>query len=515
MIRLFHAIAISVVCALTVFAQGAPQVTTATSRSHVERFSTPETRAGKAEAETNAKLAVNPNDTDALNLRAAARVRFGRYAEAYEDLRRAVALKPNNSEYQANLGYVLWKLGRSDEAMSAERVALKLDEKNVMAHHQLGRFLLRTGEAKQLAEAATHLRRALELDPRQYDVRFELIAVYRALGSTAEASTQLDFLWDARPSDPRVFYMSALLASDRGDLQAAIKDFQAALHRDPTLLGAWQDLGLAYVKLTRWSEAVETFAELARRDAAAVDAAYLHALALFNAGRASDAEREVRRALRINAGAAEAHTLLGVILAARGNANAEAIEVLSQAVALNPNSFDAHFYFGRTLYATKDYAGAVSELRSAVGLNPLHAEARFFLGTALESAGESGAAMAEYRELVKMDPESAIGLLGLGALLLKQGKTEEAISALERSTSLDPRNFEASWALGRAFTLSARYSEAVEVFKTAVALAPYRADAHYQLGLVLRRLGRTEEAEREFALVEKLNTEFRTSTAPR
>jgi tetratricopeptide (TPR) repeat protein len=287
------------------------------------------------------------------------------------------------------------------------------------------------------------------------------------------------------------------------------------LHRDPTLLGAWQDLGLAYVKLTRWSEAVETFAELARRDAAAVDAAYLHALALFNAGRASDAEREVRRALRINAGAAEAHTLLGVILAARGNANAEALEVLSQAVALNPNSFDAHFYFGRTLYATKDYTGAVSQLRSAVGLNPLHAEARFFLGTALESAGESGAAMAEYRELVKMDPESAIGLVGLGALLLKQGKTEEAISALERSTSLDPKNFEAKWVLGRAFTLSARYSEAVDVFKTAVDLAPYRADAHYQLGLALRRLGRTEEAEREFALVEKLNTEFRTSTAPR
>lgn len=123
--------------------------------------------------------------------------------------------------------------------------------------------------------------------------------------------------------------------------------------------------------------------------------------------------------------------------------------------------------------------------------------------------------MAEYRELVKMDPESAIGLVGLGALLLKQGKTEEAISALERSTALDPRNFEASWALGRAFTLSARYSEAVEVLKTAVALAPYRADAHYQLGLALRRLGRTEEAEREFAIVEKLNTEFRTSTEPR
>jgi len=515
MIRLFHLITTSLVCAVSAFAQGAGPGVAVPARSHVERFSTRETRAERVETETNAKLAVNPNDTGALNLRAAARVRFGRYAEAYEDLRRAVSLKPGNSEYQANLGYVLWKLGRSNEAVSAERVALKLDENNFMAHHQLGRFLLRTGEAKQLAEAATHLRRALELNPRQYDVRFELIAAYRALGSTAEASTQLDFLWDARPSDPRVFYMSALLASDRGDLQAAIKDFKAALHRDPTLLGAWQDLGLAYVKLTRWPEAVETFAELARRDVDAVDAAYLHALALFNAGRATDAEREVRRALRINAGAAEAHTLLGIILAARGGASAEALEALSQAVALNPNSFDAHFYIGRVLYATKDYEGAVKELRSAVRLNLRHGEARFFLGTVLEAMGESGAAMAEYQELVKIDAESAIGQLGHGALLLKRGKTEEAITALKRSTSLDPKSFEAHWALGRAFALTERFSEAAEVLKTAVSLAPYRADAHYQLGLALRRLGRAEEAAREFALVDKLNTEFRTSTAPR
>src|SRR5438874_13041488 len=115
----------------------------------------------------------------------------------------------------------------------------------------------------------------------------------------------------------------------------------------------------------------------------AVEAAYLHALALFNAGRAEESEREALRALRINAGAAEAHTLLGVILASRATANAEAADALSQAVALNPNSFDAHFYLGRVLYAMKDHAGAVKELRVATNLDPRHGEARFFLGTAL------------------------------------------------------------------------------------------------------------------------------------
>src|SRR5205085_1715097 len=165
-------------------------------------------------------------------------------------------------------------------------------------------------------------------------------------------------------------------------------------------------------------------------------------LALFNAGRAEESERETRRALRINAGAAEAHTLLGVILASRGTANAEAADALSQAAALNPNSFDAHFYLGRVLYALGDHAGAVKELRAAA--------------------------------------------------------------------ALDPR-----LALGRADALAGRYADAVVQLQAATALAPYRSDAHYQLGLALRRLGRDEEAKREFDAVDKLNTEFRTGATTR
>jgi len=495
-----------------VSAQPAPSQTV---RSHVERFRTPEVRAERAEADANEKLTANPNDDVNLNARSLARMRLGRYSEAYEDLQRAVSLKPNNSDYRANLGYVLWKLGRVDEAVSAERAALKLDPKNTTAHYQLGRFLLRLGERKDLDEAISELRRALELDPRQYEVRFELIAAYRILGDLAQAAAQLDVLTESRPTDARVFYVSALLDTDRKDLNAAIKNFNEALKRDPTLFGAWQDLGLAFARANKWANAVEAFSELARRQPNSVEGAYFHALALYNSGKTSEAELEVRRALRLDAGAVEAHTLLGIILASRGTSNSEAADALSQAIALNPDNFDAQYYYGRVQYAMKDYAGAIKSLRLAVNLNPRHAEARFFLGTALEAAGESDLAMVEYQKLVESDRNSAIGELGFGALLVKQGKLVEAVAALKRAISLDPKSFEAYWALGRAFALQEEFKEAVEALTTAVALAPERADAHYQLGLAFKRLGRTEEANREFAIVNQLNTEFRTKTAPK
>jgi tetratricopeptide (TPR) repeat protein len=496
-------------------AAGQPSAQQSKERSHVERFSTPEVRAEKAEADANARLATNPNDDVALNSRALARIRLGRNPEAYEDLRRAVSFKPQSSEYQANLGYVLWKIGKPQEAVSAERAALKLEEKNTAAHYQLGRFLVRLGEKKDLAEAIKELRRSLELDPRQYDVRFELIAAYRELGNLAEAAAQVDVLQDARPTDPRVFYVTGLLDADRNDLNSALKNFNEAITRDPLLYGAWQDLGLAYGKANRWEEAAKTFAELAQRQPTSIEAAYFHALALYNSGHGAEAESEARRALRIDAGAVEAHTLLGIILASRGNANSEAADSLSQAIALNPNSVDAQFYLGRVQYALKDYAGSIQSLRSVVKLNPNHSEARFFLGTVLELAGDSAAAMLEYQELAKRDPNSVMGQLGLGVLLVKQGKIDEALVPLNRAVALDPKEFEAHWALGRVLALKERYAEAVESFQKAVALAPARSDTHYQLGLAFRRLGRTEEATREFAIVERLNAEFRTNTSPK
>ena len=502
-----YALAVWLCLPLGAFAQ---QAARAPERSHVERFSAPATRAERAEAEATARLAANPNDAEALNERALARMRLGRYPEAHDDLRRAVTLQPANSDYQANLGYVLWRLGRAGEAISAQRAALRLNERNSTAHYQLGRFLLFGGDLRHLPEAVERLRRALELDPRRSEARFDLLTAYRAQGDVAQAMAQLSLLQDARPSDPRVAYAEALLASDRNDMNAAIRGFREALRRDPTLLGAWQDLGLAYGKLNQWREAAEAFAELTRRQSDSVEAAYFNALALYNAGSAAAAEAEARRAIRLDAGAAAAHTLLGVILASRGGANAEAIESLTQAAALDPTSFDAQFFLGRAQYAARDYRAAVQSLRAAARLNPRHAEARFFLGTALEAAGEADAALVEYQELTRLDPDSAMGQTGLGALLLKQGRTDEAIAALRRATSLDSRSFEAHWALGRALALAERFNEAIETLQVAVTLAPDRPDAHYQLGLALRRAGRHEEAARAFALVERINAEFRT-----
>jgi tetratricopeptide (TPR) repeat protein len=478
-------------------------------RSHVERFSTPEARAARIEREAGAKLSAKPDDAETLNERAVARMRLNKFQEAFEDLRKAADLNPGNAEYWANLGYILWKLGRGSEAIETERQALKLDEKNYTANYQLGRFLLRSGNSGSLPEAIAKLKRALELDPRLYEVRFELLAAFRETGDTAAALGQLDVLQEALPSDARVNYVAGLIYVDRNDVKAAIDSFREALRKDPNLDGALQDLGLAYIKLNDWNSAAQAFAELSVRQANSSVAAYFHALSLYNVQKVPDAEKEARRALRLDAGSADALTLLGIIMASQGNADAEAIDLLTQAIAVDAKNFDAAYNLGRLQYLNRDFAGAVKSLSAAVELKAANAEARFFLGTAYEANGDTDAAGREYQELIKLDRSSAYGQIGLGSMFLKQGKIDEAIIALNRAILLNKNNFEANWALGRALFLKESFPEALDALQRAVALAPNRTDARYQLALVLKRLGKNAEAAKEFGTVEKLNKEFR------
>src|SRR6266567_8420005 len=108
--------------------------------THIERFRSPRAQAESAEGESEASLASDPANVEALNARALARARLGRFQEAYDDLQRAAVLNPTKAETQANLGYILWNLGRKTEARRAEQAAIGLDNNNLTAHHQLGRF---------------------------------------------------------------------------------------------------------------------------------------------------------------------------------------------------------------------------------------------------------------------------------------------------------------------------------------------------------------------------------------
>jgi tetratricopeptide (TPR) repeat protein len=86
----------------------------------------------------------------------------GKFDEAAELYRKAVALNPENGEAYSGLGLALIKQGNYDEAQAACRKALELNPKDPHAYNNLGVTLQKQG---RLAEAREAFEQALQIAP--------------------------------------------------------------------------------------------------------------------------------------------------------------------------------------------------------------------------------------------------------------------------------------------------------------------------------------------------------------
>lgn len=86
----------------------------------------------------------------------------GRYDEAEEAYRSAIAVAPESAQPRFNLGVLLQQLDRRKEALAELRGVLEIDDRHARTYYQLGMLY----EArKQRAAALEHYARAFALDP--------------------------------------------------------------------------------------------------------------------------------------------------------------------------------------------------------------------------------------------------------------------------------------------------------------------------------------------------------------
>lgn len=117
----------------------------------------------RAESVFSRMLAEHPEDADALASRAHLRAQVGRTDAAIADLRALLAAHPRRKASDwFNLAFLLETQSQLDEAESAFRQALALDDRLDRAWYGLGLTLIRLG---RLDEAVAALKRNTELQP--------------------------------------------------------------------------------------------------------------------------------------------------------------------------------------------------------------------------------------------------------------------------------------------------------------------------------------------------------------
>src|SRR5262249_45018585 len=91
---------------------------------------------------------------------------------------------------------------------------------------------------------------------------------------------------------------------------------------------------------------------------------------------------------------------------------------------------------GVVLQARNDLPGAIAAYRKALALNPESVEAHFCLGYALRNHGDLPAARGAFEKAIALKPAYAEAHCNLGLVLQRQGEFRKALAALRRGHEL-------------------------------------------------------------------------------
>ena len=186
------------------------------------------------------------------------------------------------------------------------------------------------------------------------------------------------------------------------------------------------------------------------------------------------------------------------------------------------NSFAGYFNKGMASLAAAKYKDAVDALTQAVAINPHDAIAYTKLGLAHSALGEHKPAITAFKQAIKLNRAfvDADSYFRLGTAYLALSDYASAIEPLKQAlygvkaklledktkSTPGPSEAEINDALGRAYYGTGSYRQAVKAFETAVRLKPDFASAHFGLGLSYLEVGDKRSAEKEEQVLRKLKS---------
>jgi tetratricopeptide (TPR) repeat protein len=204
----------------------------------------------------------------------------------------------------------------------------------------------------------------------------------------------------------------------RPDLATSARMFERAIELDPSYGPAFAGLAMVHATLYEWFGA--------------------------QADDLAAAERASRRALELTSDLAEAHVARGCALALSRHYN-EAFKEFEDAIRLNPNVFDAYYYFARASIAignierSAELFGKAAQARHEDFQSPmLQAQALRMLGRHEETRGAEREGINRAERALKLNP-SDVRALSLGAgTLFHSGQPERALEWSRRALELNP-----------------------------------------------------------------------------
>ena len=174
-----------------------------------------------------------------------------RLKEAAASYERAIKLDPKDADAHMNVGLVYLAMGQLDDAVRYAEKATLLKPNSATAFSNLGVVLEARGD---FARAESAYRRSLDLDSTQTETLLNLGANLMKQGKTADAVSIMERVVQQSDTPPiRKRYGDALARAGKYD--AAVKQYEAALAKDPQYYPAMNEIG--WVRIAEYRKGLE------------------------------------------------------------------------------------------------------------------------------------------------------------------------------------------------------------------------------------------------------------------
>jgi arylsulfatase A-like enzyme/Flp pilus assembly protein TadD len=183
-----------------------------------------------------------------------------------------------------------------------------------------------------------------------------------------------------------------------------------------------------------------------------------------------------------------------------GLSPARRIEVLQQAVQMDPSNPLLYYTLGAKLEKAGRYDEAMKLYRAALenGIDKGHGRLHSRLGDLLVHLGKKAEAIPEYEESVRINPADVETQANLATAYLEQGRLADAERVLNGIVAIEPDNAAAQNGLGVLAIQRQDGTAARGHFEKAVKLDPDLVDAYLNLGLLYKMVGENTRARASF-----------------
>ena len=334
----------------------------------------------------------------------------------------------------------------------------------------------------------------------------------------------------AQSADPAAIFQRGQDALNRGELDAAERDFRQVLKIDPRSGAACANLGVVAMRHKQWGEALD-WLQRAQRLLPQVAGIRLNiGLAYYRQNEFPKAIAPFESVVRDQPDALQPRYLLGLCyffvdrwadaastlepLWPQQSAQLPYLYVLSNAahragrteldnrateqlIRVGGGSPEYHLFIGKYHLNQMHYDQALAEFQQAAQANPKLPFVHFDLGLTYLKKQEFELARDEFLQDAAIEPDLALDYDRLGDVYWTLQDDKNAEKNYREALRHDARLVSSRLGLAKIYQRQKKFQQALVEVEAAAKLDPDRTDTHYIHGQLLLRLGRKTDAKKE------------------